>query len=155
MTTNEHVSPGSQVHFLRAMTVRTSDQFLGGGVLCERGTAITLTAKVIELSRDRNGRSWLDLLGDDAAQLERWGEVRFRPGAWPGGPTWTYGSPDWAEARETARRAAWSIEDPQARARARKAVEDEFGPALVTSVQTAVYRGDDEPSLQVGVRPHA
>lgn len=33
---------------------------------------------------DRNGRSWLELRGDDAAQIERWGEVQFRTGPWPG-----------------------------------------------------------------------
>ena len=33
---------------------------------------------------DRTGKSWLDLLGDDAAQMEMFGKVMFRPGPWPG-----------------------------------------------------------------------
>lgn len=33
---------------------------------------------------DRNGRTWLDLRGDDFAQVERWGKVMFRAGPWPG-----------------------------------------------------------------------
>lgn len=37
-----------------------------------------------EDTRDRNGRSWLDLRGDDFGQVERWGKVMFRPGPWPG-----------------------------------------------------------------------
>jgi len=33
---------------------------------------------------DRNGRSWLELRDDDFAQIQRWGEVMFRSGPWPG-----------------------------------------------------------------------
>ncbi len=33
---------------------------------------------------DRTGASWLDLRGDDFAQVERYGEVMFRAGPWPG-----------------------------------------------------------------------
>lgn len=33
---------------------------------------------------DRTGRSWLDLRGDEFAQVERWGKVMFRNGPWPG-----------------------------------------------------------------------
>lgn len=33
---------------------------------------------------DRNGNSWLDLVDDDSAQMERWGSVKFRRGPWPG-----------------------------------------------------------------------
>lgn len=37
-----------------------------------------------EDTRDRNGFSWLDLRGDEFAQVERWGKVMFRAGPWPG-----------------------------------------------------------------------
>lgn len=33
---------------------------------------------------DRLGRSWLDMRGDDFAQIERFGKVMFRNGPWPG-----------------------------------------------------------------------
>jgi hypothetical protein len=33
---------------------------------------------------DREGRSWLEMAGDDGAQMRRWGRVMFRPGPWPG-----------------------------------------------------------------------
>jgi len=35
---------------------------------------------------DRTGRSWLELRGNDFAQVKRWGKVMFRPGPWPGEP---------------------------------------------------------------------
>jgi hypothetical protein len=33
---------------------------------------------------DRHGKTWLDLRDDDFAQVERYGEVMFRSGPWPG-----------------------------------------------------------------------
>ena len=33
---------------------------------------------------DRTGWSWLELRGDEFAQVERWGKVMFRVGPWPG-----------------------------------------------------------------------
>lgn len=33
---------------------------------------------------DRNGNTWLDLRDKDFAQVERWGNVMFRSGPWPG-----------------------------------------------------------------------
>jgi hypothetical protein len=33
---------------------------------------------------DRGGRSWLDLRNNPTAQEQRWGEVKFRSGPWPG-----------------------------------------------------------------------
>lgn len=33
---------------------------------------------------DRRGWSWLELRDNDFAQVERWGEVKFRSGPWPG-----------------------------------------------------------------------
>lgn len=33
---------------------------------------------------NRLGRSWLELAGNDFAQVEKWGKVMFRPGPWPG-----------------------------------------------------------------------
>lgn len=35
-------------------------------------------------TRDKYGRSWLDLRGDESGQIERYGEVKFRAGPWTG-----------------------------------------------------------------------
>lgn len=46
--------------------------------ICYRGEVVTLTPEHVESTKDKNGNSWLDLTED--AQLERWGEIRFRHG---------------------------------------------------------------------------
>jgi hypothetical protein len=82
-----------------------------------------------ESGKDRNGNSWLDLLGDEDAQIKRWGEVTFREGPWPDDlPHHKPGSFEYAEARERARQAAWTLIDPEERAWALAKVNEDFGP---------------------------
>jgi len=50
-----------------------------------RGREVTLTATIIASTRDRLGRSWLELLDDEAAQLERWRRLTVARGPWPEG----------------------------------------------------------------------
>lgn len=136
--TNPHVRAGEQIHFLEALTVRTSDNpWGGGGMLCERGRVVTLTQKFIDLNE-----AWLRLAGDEEGQRARWrGKVIFRPGPWPEGVLTTVpGTRDHEEAREAARRAAWRVEDPGERRAALAEVDAVYG-RNVTSRETASYRG--------------
>lgn len=79
-TTTSTLKPGDQVHFLAAMTVPISPDY---GAVLQRGATIELTEQMIEATRDRNGVSWLDLVDDDEAQIERWGQVTFHRGECP------------------------------------------------------------------------
>ncbi|WAB80800.1 hypothetical protein OVN18_09500 [Microcella daejeonensis] len=96
-----------------------------GGVLV-RGQEITLTAAMIEGTLDRDGSSFLD------RELSR-PDGRLQKGAWPGGPTWTAGSVEEAEARERDRKVAWAEPNPVRRAAALRQVEATYGAALPTS----------------------
>lgn len=42
------------------------------------------TGKAYADTRDKFGRSWLDLRGDESGQIEKYGEVKFRAGPWTG-----------------------------------------------------------------------
>lgn len=116
-TPERKLQEGDTIYFLRAVT--------GWGDIRHRGYERRLTAADIAATINREGVSWLDEIDAEGARIGR--------GPWPTGePTWTYGGPDWEEAREGARRRAWVILDP-AGAAARQAVEDVYGPAPSTS----------------------
>jgi hypothetical protein len=61
-----------------------TDGFTVSGRVWYQGQEIkySLNGAAYESTKDRFGRSWLDL--DDEAQLDRWGKVYFRKGPWPG-----------------------------------------------------------------------
>lgn len=109
---------GDVVHFTTALPF--------GGDIRPRGTSITLTPQLIEGTIDRLGNSWLDEVDEPGSRIGR--------GPWPTDePRWVYGSPDWSEEREAARRRAWAVIDPEERAAARAEVERVYGPAEATS----------------------
>lgn len=62
------------------------DGFTASGAVWMRGQELEFKKDTPEYrdTLDRTGKSWLDLLGDDAAQMEMFGKVMFRPGPWPG-----------------------------------------------------------------------
>lgn len=116
------------VRFLAPLTVQI-DRFHAS--VLSWGADLIVTDEIRELSKDRNGSSWLDLLGDEAGQIKRWGKVVFVEGPWPDDvPRLQPGSLDFYDARETARQAAWKISDPEERAAALAQVNAEFGPPL-------------------------
>lgn len=121
--------PGDQFHAVTTgITVATSTSLLGASTVLTRGQTVTLTADMIEASRDRNGDSWLDLLHDDLAQIARWGEVRIAPGPAPADMApWLPGSPEEDAAREQARRAAYALVDDAERRLALARVDERFG----------------------------
>lgn len=140
-------SPGDTLHVLRSgLTVS-----LGGGtlmsaraVVLERGQTFTVTSEMIAAARDRHGSlasSWLSFVYDEPGQIARYGAVIVRPGPAPADlRPWEYGSPDWQNARETARRRAHTLPTEAERRDALAAVEREYGPAPTTSATTATYR---------------
>ena len=139
--TSRIAAPGERVTvLLDGLSIATGAGALGGaGMTLTRGQTFVVTDALIEASRDRNGRlGWPALVHDEAAQLAFWGRRMLAPAddvvedlTVP-----EYGTPDWEEARETARKAAWRIENPQERALARAAVERRFGAAPLTSSTT-------------------
>lgn len=133
-TGNKLATPGASVHFLGTVSLARSLDLGSVGILVNRGDTAVLTTELIRANQDRLGRSIFDYLGDEEGQVERYGQVLLRPGAWPQGePTWIYGDPDWAVARDEARRLAWLVDGPEARSKALAEVEKKFGPAALTS----------------------
>lgn len=139
--TSRSAAPGERVTvLLDGLSIATGAGALGGaGLTLTRGQTFVVTDALIEASRDRNGDlGWPKLVHDPEAQAAFWGRVMLAPAddvvedlSVP-----EYGTPDWEEARETARKAAWRIENPQERALARAAVERKFGAAPLTSSTT-------------------
>lgn len=134
---NAFARPAEQFHWLvDGIIWRAKRAALFGGVseISRRGQTVTITSEMLDAS------PWISrYLGDEAAQLDRWGVVRIAPGPFPADASrWTYGDPAWAEAREIARRAAWAETDPERQTAARAAVEREFGPAPTTSTSNEI-----------------
>lgn len=76
-------SPGSDenivIHFLQ-------DGFTANGQIWYRGQELEfeIGSQAYKDTFDRVGQSWLDLRLDEFAQVDRYGEIMFRPGPWPG-----------------------------------------------------------------------
>lgn len=143
------VRPADTFHALKTgVTISVGNGFMSTAHITKAGENIIVTQNMIDASHDTFGNSWMSLLGDDDAQIERWGEVRFRLGRAPEGtPTWgAVGDSDWREQREDARRAAWAEPHPERRAAALQAVHDRFGPAPTTSV---TLNTTPDPSIQM------
>ncbi len=129
---NPYARPAEQFHWLVSGVIwhpKAPNMFAGTSEISQRGQVVTITAEMLGAS------GWLTkYLGDDDAQLRKWGEVRIRPGAWPSGePTWTPGTPEHAEAREAARRAAHAQPTAEARDAALREVQAIYGGMPTTS----------------------
>lgn len=63
-----------------------ADGFTALGQVWYRGQEIEFTpgSGAYEDTKDRNGKSWLDLRDDEYAQIDRYGEQKFRSGPWRG-----------------------------------------------------------------------
>lgn len=131
--------PGEWMHSVDeggVKIMRSTSIFGAPSVTLFRGDEIQIDAEMLEADLDRRGRpGWSGVLHDEAAQLQRWGAVRLRPGRAPRDlESWTHGSALWAEARETARREAHQLPTEQQRADALAEVARRFGPPPTTSV---------------------
>ncbi|GAA4678471.1 hypothetical protein [Frondihabitans cladoniiphilus] len=131
---------GEEIHFFGSITVMVDDF---RSWVAAYGSVVSITAEMVESSRDRHGDSWLDLADDASRQERRWGQVMFARGPWPDGlPRLLPGSDDWAEARENARKAAHHLLTPDERRAALATVEMEYGPAPKTSRTILKLTGD-------------
>ncbi len=143
------VKPADVFHCLTSgATIPTGQGFLSASHISRAGENVIVTQKMIDASYSASGWSWMNLLGDDDAQLAKWGEVRFRLGRAPeDAPTWgVVGDADWREAREQARKDAWSQPTAQARAEALAAVNARFGPPPTTST---IISTTPDPSIKL------
>lgn len=130
------------VHFFTSKTVLLTEM---RGRTFEFGDELQITAAIYELSKDRNGQSWLDLIDDTDAQIERWGKVRYARGPWPEAlPRVQAGSPEEADliAREWAE--AWKLPTEEERNEARAALYRKYGSPPQTSRHLGFLPGDAE-----------
>jgi hypothetical protein len=69
------------IHFLE-------DGFTALGEMWLRGQELefVLPSEAYEATKDRNGKSWVDLARDEMLQARKYGKVMFRLGPWPGQP---------------------------------------------------------------------
>ncbi len=105
------------------------------GRVWTRGDEFTLTAAMIENSLNRLGESSID-------RELRHPDGRIVAGPWPGGPTWTPGSPEQDLARERARQDALSL-PPRDRDAALREVRNIYG----TAPTSHTTRGPSDPAL--------
>jgi hypothetical protein len=143
MTKTKTPTPGDSIHFLvDGFTFALDTGLMAQSHVSRRGETAVLTQKLIDASRDRDGHSWLDLLHDELAQIERWGQVRFAPGAAPADiAPWLPGSVEAEQAREQARRAAFAILDDTERRRALADIDARFGrPSTSRTLNSAPQR---------------
>lgn len=141
------VRAGDVIHAVSTgMTLPRTVSLWGGlpPLTLTRGDRIVVTTEMISAAVDRNGDpGWVALVHDAERQVRRWGRVHLAPGEPPADlQPWEYGTPDWAEAREEARKAAWKEVDPQRRAAALQRVHAVYGPPPVTSTITSTYKID-------------
>ena len=132
MTTTDAipVGPGDTIHVL-------AGGILAFGIAWRRGDTFTLTPEMVASTVDLAGHTWLDDLSENA-QVRRWGAPRFGLGVFP--PEmhpWLPGTRDWAEARETARRAAHQLLDPRERVAALREVERTYGSPTTSKTLNA------------------
>lgn len=149
------VAPADVFHCLTTgATIPTGQGFMSASHLTRAGENIIVTGAMIAASYNGGGVSWMALIGDDDAQVAKWGEVRFRLGPAPEDvQTWTqYGDSDWREQRQAAREDAWAQPTAQARAEALAAVEKKFGPALPTST---TFSTAPDPSIRLAEEQRA
>lgn len=118
------------IHFLGSMSFALTDSSHSPGHVTEYGEEMSVTSELRKANTDRDGNCWLELLDDEAAQVERWGCVMFRRGPWPEGHLRVeVGSARWHEEREAAMQAVWHIEDVAQRKEALERVRERYGLA--------------------------
>lgn len=140
------VKPGDEFHVLRTgISIATGRGLLSAAHQTTAGETVIATAEMIAASYSAGGRSWMAIIGDDDAQLDRWGEIRFRLGRAPEDiQRWNeWGDSQWVELREQARREAWAQPTAAARAEALAAVHERFGPPA----STVTYWTHLDPSI--------
>jgi hypothetical protein len=132
---------GDVIHVLRSGVVVPDREpgFMATGTVAQRGDEVILTQRQIDSTINAIGvHGGIALAADEAEQLERWGEVRFRMGPRPADlERWERGTPEWEEARAAAMKAAFKIPEGPERAAAFAEVRRRYGegPASSWSVE--------------------
>jgi hypothetical protein len=144
------IAVGDKFHLRAPMTIAFTEH---DSQSLQRGTTVTVTKELLEMSKDRNGVSWLDLVDDPKAQTERYGAVKFARGECPPEINWydeQVGDGAWNVARELEMERVAAISDPVARADAQKVAFAKFGRKPTSQViatygpdQTNVYAPSD------------
>lgn len=100
-----------------------------GGRVLYQGETFEVTREVYDATKDRGGRSWLDLTPEE--QVQRWGMQKFGPGPAPEDLKFA-GDDEGVQYRRglAAREEALKHSDPGSRALALKEVATEYGDAL-------------------------
>lgn len=139
--TGRSAQPGDEVTCAASgVTIHTGQFSMGGGVVLSRGDVFVLTSPMIEASRDRSGEpTWTALIHDPAAQIEKWGCVRFLLGRHDLEPWAAPGDARWELEHRKATDAARSIVNPDERAAALAQIRERFGQKPVSTSYT-VYR---------------
>lgn len=105
------------------------------GRVLYKGETFTVSAEEYELSKDRIGRSWLDLTPDE--QVARWGMQKFGTGTAPEDMTFAGDDEGYQyKAGTRAREQALLISHPVERAEALAAIEKRYGAALHPQAQS-------------------
>ena len=137
---------GYLFHWVRDGLTYSPDQSIPlSGVISITGRTMTVTPELIASTSDKNGDSWLALLGDEEAQVVRWGAVYMKPGPAPQSLVdhpWERGGA--AEANERSRRVEEAFKLPTIRQReeALAAINKEF-PRSTKPTSTLKYRHHD------------
>lgn len=111
------------------ITISLGGFMLGGsGVVLTRGQVFVLTSAMIEASRDNTGAvTWPSIVHDERAQVEKWGQARFRLGRHDLERWADAKDPFWEVDHSQARSNALAIVDPSERAAALDQVRERFG----------------------------
>lgn len=83
MTTTPESLLGQDIHFVGPFTVPTSTAMFAASASFDYGDALTVTEEVLEAGYDRKRAHWLELVSDEDAQVERYGEQKFALGPFP------------------------------------------------------------------------
>lgn len=96
---------GLVIHVLEPTQMLRTRSGFASSTLLARGDVLELTADDVEMSRNRNGESYLSCIDDDDLQRLRWGRVVYGIGPWPTGlPVYraAYGNPaTWNNSKTT------------------------------------------------------
>lgn len=80
MPPNTKTTRPTSFHALGCLSIPNEQ---GKTYVVERGQELKVTEKMLAASLDRNGDTWLDLIDNPSAQIERWGEVKLAGGPCP------------------------------------------------------------------------
>lgn len=122
--------PGDRIYFLSPITllVRATASGVGGGVMVERGSTVTITQAILDLNKDREGKSFLALIDDEEAQVAKFGRKVVGRGPWPSDvPVIEPGTQEARWALQRALEAAKHLPTPEQAREARQKAYEAYG----------------------------